>query len=276
MVGSLVEYHGELVAAGGFTLPGHLNNIARLRDGRWQPLGTGVDGGVADMIVHDDDLYVVGLFENAGGKSSLHVARWSETITPVTLEEFTASLELSGVRLEWVLSAEAPSELYGVAVQRAEAEAGPYEDLTPSALLPEIRMSYVDAGVEPGQRYWYRLCGRGLDGTAQVFRAIAVEIPASRARWARLQAVSEPAGGGPVEIRFVVGGAAVPVHLEVFDPRGRLVRTLARQNRDAGEHLVAWDRLSDAGAPVARGVYFVRLRVPRFGAETRRLVVLHR
>ena len=48
------------------------------------------------------------------------------------------------------------------------------------------------------------------------------------------------------------------VTLQVFDVRGRLVRTLHRGDLDAGPHELAWDGRDDGGATLASGVYLVR------------------
>ncbi len=50
------------------------------------------------------------------------------------------------------------------------------------------------------------------------------------------------------------------VRLTVHDPAGRLIRSLDIGRREAGQHTIGWDGISDVGAPVASGVYFVRLR----------------
>jgi flagellar hook assembly protein FlgD len=53
----------------------------------------------------------------------------------------------------------------------------------------------------------------------------------------------------------VPGEASLTVH----DALGRRVRTVAGGAMAAGTHEVAWDGRTDAGAPVAAGVYVVRL-----------------
>ena len=50
------------------------------------------------------------------------------------------------------------------------------------------------------------------------------------------------------------------VELDVIDARGRHVRTLLREHRNAGAWDVVWDGLDDGGREVASGVYHVRLR----------------
>jgi flagellar hook assembly protein FlgD len=64
------------------------------------------------------------------------------------------------------------------------------------------------------------------------------------------------------------------VSLRIFDPAGRLVRTLVNTPVRAGIHDVFWDGRSDAGVPVAGGVYFYQLKVD--GETLTRRVILVR
>ncbi len=50
-----------------------------------------------------------------------------------------------------------------------------------------------------------------------------------------------------------------PVTLRIYDPRGRVVRTLVRGDLEAGPRRVEWFGDDDRGARVASGVYFYRL-----------------
>ncbi len=45
--------------------------------GQWQPLGTGIDGGIHSLAVHDGQLIAVGAIEAAGGAPVQDVARWN-------------------------------------------------------------------------------------------------------------------------------------------------------------------------------------------------------
>jgi hypothetical protein len=82
-----------LYAAGQFTtVSGQtMTNIARLRAGVWEPLGSGLTGGpVAALTVFDEDgpgprrpaLYAVGRFTQAGGLISPGIARWGPPACP--------------------------------------------------------------------------------------------------------------------------------------------------------------------------------------------------
>ena len=49
------------------------------------------------------------------------------------------------------------------------------------------------------------------------------------------------------------------VKLQVFDLRGRVLRTLVDEHRSAGTHVATWNGRDDRGAETAAGVYFYRL-----------------
>jgi hypothetical protein len=61
-----------------------------------------------------------------------------------------------------------------------------------------------------------------------------------------------------LEIRCALPEAG-RVSLIVYDLSGRLVATLADEERDAGLFVRTWDGKNDSGVEVAAGVYFVRL-----------------
>ena len=59
-------------------------------------------------------------------------------------------------------------------------------------------------------------------------------------------------------LRFELA-AAGPAKLRVYDPQGRLVRTLSEGRREPGRHDVTWDGRDDDGRAVAAGVYYYEL-----------------
>jgi hypothetical protein len=54
---------------------------------------------------------------------------------------------------------------------------------------------------------------------------------------------------------------AVTVSLRLYDPEGRLVRTLHDRRQHPGNHRVSWDGTSEGGAALPGGVYFCRLQL---------------
>lgn len=87
-VHALATYNGQLVAGGAFSHSGTdpLPGIARWNPDQesWQPMGdgitlnSGVSGTVYALATIGSSLYVGGLFDEAGRKPSINVARWTE------------------------------------------------------------------------------------------------------------------------------------------------------------------------------------------------------
>ena len=78
------------------------------------------------------------------------------------------------------------------------------------------------------------------------------------------------------EIPFTLagGGEMIPVTLRVFDPQGRLVRTLIDRPEATGRHyLVDWDGADQIGRRAASGIYYYQLRAGTV-VLTRRMVLL--
>jgi hypothetical protein len=65
-----------------------------------------------------------------------------------------------------------------------------------------------------------------------------------------------------------------PIHLGVYDTKGRLVRTLYRGVETSGEHTIDWDGRSDAGTEVSSGIYFVRLEAAGAAVQSQKVVFL--
>jgi trimeric autotransporter adhesin len=89
-VSALAATPTDLYAGGSFTNTGGLevNRIAKWAGNQWFPLGSGVSNtagasssSVSGIGVHDDDVYLAGSFNRAGGKAALGVARWNETMS---------------------------------------------------------------------------------------------------------------------------------------------------------------------------------------------------
>ena len=87
-----------------------------------------------------------------------------------------------------------------------------------------------------------------------------------------LSAAPNPVRNSSTRIEFELT-RPVDISLRLYDPQGRLVRTLVDGTRD-GRVSVDWDLLNESGQRVPSGVYFYRLEDGRF-FETRRLTILN-
>jgi hypothetical protein len=128
-----------------------------------------------------------------------------------------------------------------------------------------------------------RLTGRLVDGTHITGEDVVVIVGGGNAAPQAADAglpetfVLYPNAPNPfnptTRIRFDVPPEAGTVTLRIYDVGGRLVRTLVNETQAAGQNAVTWDGLTDAGSPVAAGVYLVRLTGPGF-AQTRKMMLL--
>jgi hypothetical protein len=62
-------------------------------------------------------------------------------------------------------------------------------------------------------------------------------------------------------IRYTVNGEAARVAIAIYDPSGRLVRTLVDAVQAPGSHTAVWDGIGKDGVRAAAGVYFLRTDV---------------
>ena len=66
--------------------------------------------------------------------------------------------------------------------------------------------------------------------------------------------------GDPVEVRFAVADAGAEVDLALYSVTGARVAELVSGSFEGGRHSVRWAPRAKSAAPLASGVYFVRLR----------------
>jgi hypothetical protein len=116
-------------------------------------------------------------------------------------------------------------------------------------------LTYVDADVDRGLRYTYRLV---VDLNTQDHSlgrySIVVPVP---------EVLLHHPQPNPIRDRtyfvYEIPGAGGDVVIEVFDITGRRVRTLIDEHATPGLHDAAWNVLDDRGNRVKAGVYLIRL-----------------
>ena len=76
-------------------------------------------------------------------------------------------------------------------------------------------------------------------------------------------------------INYVVPskGGETWVQVAIYDPAGRVVRTLVSDERSPGQYSTIWDGKADNGSALPTGVYFCRLRAGR-DSRAQRLLLL--
>ena len=84
--------------------------------------------------------------------------------------------------------------------------------------------------------------------------------------------VINPTAGQVANLHYVMQKSG-NVTITVFDLSGSIITVLTRGNQAAGTYTTSWDGKNRSGAPVARGIYFVRVVGPGFD-EIRKVLVV--
>jgi hypothetical protein len=134
----------------------------------------------------------------------------------------------------------------------------------PESLIAETTITaWIDRPTFPWGWY-YKVAAVDLAGNEGPAAAPIVVTGASDpepARPARSPAWRPPNPFNPsTTISFDVPASGGDVRLELYDARGRLVRTLVSGRRDPGRQEAVWNGRDAAGRRVPSGVYFARLR----------------
>jgi choice-of-anchor B domain-containing protein len=188
---------------------------------------------------------------------------------PVALQAFEAAEAADGgVVLRWRLELEGAGRAAGsLLVQRTQEDGGGGVTLARLAL---DATTWHDVGAEPGMTYTYRLLLEGAAGTG-VLGTTRVALGASE-RSRLVGAFPNPAREA-ASVRFDLARPGDAL-LEIFDARGRRLRTLLAPGLRSGRHALAWDGRDVAGRRAPSGVYFYLLQSRSWTARGR-ITVLH-
>jgi hypothetical protein len=262
-IADVAAYGGELVASAAYYTEypdrGAVNGrLYRLQDGVWQPLSRALRCLPTTLAVHDGSLYCGGDIWDAH-YASIGIARWDGGPIGVAIEDARAeALDDGGIRLAWRVARDVDAGT--IDVLRGATTAGPYEHRTtlPASARAAARgAAWLDTDVQPGCSYWYTL--RIIAASGEV--TAAGPWSATARAWATaLEPVALPRSGKPMQIAFRAGTAG-EARVDLYDVRGRRVRTLARLQVIPGRYVLDWDLADERGARVARGIYFVRLEL---------------
>ena len=186
-----------------------------------------------------------------------------------------AEAEAGGIALTWVPNEEEDLDYYSV-------YRGMDSGFTPEAPIGySAEASYHDGDLPGPGTYYYKITATDFAGnesdpsapsgtTTDAPGSLEI-VPGSAFLGA---AVPNPFGRA-TEIRYGIPGGTrdAAVRLDVFDVRGRRVRTLVDRVQEPGTYRVQWNGRDRDERAVASGVYFYRLTWCDF-AETRRMVLL--
>jgi hypothetical protein len=174
--------------------------------------------------------------------------------TPTLIDRFVARSTAGGIEIRW--GYREPGGGDGAWIERSQSADGPWLRLDLAHRSDGAEQVALDAGVEPGIAYWYRLATAGEGGATSVL-ATATVMAAARAASAQLLAPYPSPSRGAISAEFTLTANA-RVRLDLLDVTGRRLATLASGRYAAGRSQVRWDARA-AGTELRPGVYVLRL-----------------
>jgi hypothetical protein len=210
----------------------------------------------------------------------------------LTTTQFTSNADVYGVANQCTWSNDvwqrnpALGESQDAAFYENTGLNGPYVSDVVKPATPLRNWVAATSGYEI-EHLFSRYCDTSAGRTAYYYYMLSKVFGAICQTGAAAPQLDTPSGGRTFTAFMKVGNAVMrnglsTVHFGVpqqgrvqvllYDVTGRRVRQLADRVFPAGEHVLQWDGSDDAGAHVARGVYFVRSNLP---GDAKRVVVLN-
>jgi hypothetical protein len=134
-------------------------------------------------------------------------------------------------------------------------------------------MSMLDPHPIPVVDAWYRVVLISAAAEMSIVGPVRY-APANIVSRTQLEPAWVSPADGLLHFAYTIATAGTPVRLELFDVRGRRLRSWSRIASEAGRYAETWDRRDGAGRRTARQV--VVLRLSAGGVEAMRKIVVSR
>ncbi len=220
-----------------------------------------IDAGDPSILDVDGTRSDIGVYGGPYGCSYTYL-----DLAPQIPDSITVEVEEDIVTLNWRFNTEADFNRYQIFRDTVSG-------FTPSEfnMIAEPDTSYYeDQDIDPGTAYYYRLTSVDNQGNVSDFSDevgfIPTDIsPSSGDRLPRYMVI-ESAYPNPFNSNVTIvysasnlGPQPPQVKLQIFDIRGRVVRTLVDDRMPMGTYRAIWDGTNDRGEPVSSGTYIARL-----------------
>ena len=174
------------------------------------------------------------------------------------------------IELDWDI--DVSGEVEGIYLEKVEVGASFASRIPKVGLWNASKRSYLDREVVQGTRYVYTIhVVESGNGAPRVVASSAVVTTVNSYFTDLEQNHPNPFNPGTT-IRYTIRESGI-VRLQIFDSRGRRIRTLINDVQQPGRKTVEWHGINDRGNPVANGIYYYRLDAGQF-SRTRKLVLV--
>ncbi|GMU89585.1 MAG: hypothetical protein AMXMBFR49_17930 [Chlorobiota bacterium] len=257
---SLAEINGDIYAGGAFTSSGvnSMKYLAKWDGSSWTNIGANLDGAVWAILPswHYQSFLVGGQFISFDLTSlSKRIAKFTDSDNPLPVELVSFSGRLAGnnIQLNWQTATEIDNNGFEIErkSQNSDWQKTGFVDGHGTSNSPKF-YSYTDKSVMSGSTYSYRL--KQIDGDGTFTYSNTIEIATSGITNFTLEQNYPNPFNPETVIRFALPVAG-DIRLEVHNPVGERISTLAEGFRESGIHSVRFNANN-----LSAGVYFYTLR----------------
>ncbi|MDD3051500.1 MAG: FlgD immunoglobulin-like domain containing protein [Candidatus Cloacimonetes bacterium] len=236
------------------------------------------DGGATNIVYGAQHVSFDWSFTGARETTEFVINNGDSTL-PVTLSSFDYAVTAENfVSINWETSSE--TNALGFNVYRSVEQIIPETSLN-YGMIPATGASsqgavynYLDTNAQQKTTYYYWLESLDNDLTSNFFGPITVFFenedggqtpPAVPTETELLNSCPNPFGFSNTErntstsIKFNIAKEGM-VQLDVFNLKGKIVKTLVNDVKQPGSYSIPWDGYNNSGERCASGVYFYRLR----------------
>ena len=196
--------------------------------------------------------------------------QWNNTLLPIELNSFNASVNNTDVNLKWTTNSETNNS--GFDIERKDARHKTQDVWSKVGFVSgngttnsTNNYSYSDIGLNSGS-YSYRLKQKDFNGNFEYFnlsQEVSIGIPDKHKL-----SQNFPNPFNPVTSILYKLPKQEYVSLKVFDALGQEVSTLVNEGQPAGTYSVDWN-----AEALSSGIYFYTIQAGDF-VETRRMILL--
>ena len=215
------------------------------------------------------------------------IANESDSSLPVELSSFLGKYDVAkkSITLTWRTESEVGN--LGFSIYRSEEKNGKYIKIgfvhgAGSSAMPN-EYEFADEEAEAGKTYFYYLEDIDIAGEKNKSEIIkVVVVPTAQpvlpipSKFVLLQNFPNPFNPEtwlPYQL-----AETVPVSIRIYDPKGRIIRTMYFGEQQAGSYTTKdkaafWDGKNDFGEHVASGTYFYQLEAGKFSAVRKMIII---
>ncbi len=184
-----------------------------------------------------------------------------DNLVPIELASLSTQTVEQGIEIKW--STESESDNFGFYLYRSLDEEGPYEKITPNAIVGQGNSNrahtyrYLDKSVKTDKDYFYKLVDVDFNGI-RTFHGPIMAMTTVPIEMTLYQNYPNPLN--PETTILYSLQEAGKVKLSIYNVMGQRVKQLVEDYQAAGHHMVIWNGQDQNNNPLPSGIYFYRLK----------------